>query len=310
MAFRPTRREWLAGVLSAAAANAAPRPAGLLIDTHIHLFAGDPKAFPYHPNAPYRPEAQTLEDYSVFVRKAKIDHSVIVHPEPYQDDHRYLEYCFEREPSPGFFKGTCLFDPLAADTPERMRALTKKHPKRIVALRIHQMREAGRPPARTGPIKERDLAAPEMANAWKEAASLGLAIQMHFVPAHAGGIHALASRFPGVKVVLDHLGRPGQGTPGEYEDVLRLAKLPNTHMKLSGWRYASKQDPPHADLKPLVRRIYDAFGPRRILWGGLGMNMTDFEQNVATLAALFDFANESERALIRGTNAARLFGFM
>jgi predicted TIM-barrel fold metal-dependent hydrolase len=309
MSFRPTRREWIAGTAGIAAAAAAPRPAGLLIDTHIHLFAADQKAFPYHANAPYRPEAQTLQDYSAFVRQAKIDHAVIVHPEPYQDDHRYLEYCFEREPSAGFFKGTCLFDPLAAGTPERMRALVKKHPKRIVALRIHQMRAAGQPPTRTGAIKERDLAAPEMAAAWKEAESLGLAIQMHFVPAHAAGIHALASKFPGVTVVLDHLGRPGQGTASEYGDVLRLAKLSNTNMKFSGWVYASKQKPPHADLKPLIRRVYDAFGPRRMIWGGLGMNMAAFEQNLATFATLFDFISESERAQIRGTNAAKLFGF-
>jgi predicted TIM-barrel fold metal-dependent hydrolase len=110
-------------------------------------------------------------------------------------------------------------------------------------------------------------------------------------------------------VVLDHLGRPGQGTAAEYEDVLRLAKLSNTHIKFSAIRYASKQTAPHVDLKPLIRRIYDAFGPRRIIWGGLGMNMAAFEQNAATLAALFDFARESDRASIRGTNAVRLFGF-
>jgi predicted TIM-barrel fold metal-dependent hydrolase len=148
-----------------------------------------------------------------------------------------------------------------------------------------------------------------MATVWKEADSLGLAIQMHFVPAHAGGIHALASKFSGVPVVLDHLGRPGQGTASQYENVLRLAKLPNTYMKFSGWAHASKQNPPHADLKPLIRKIYDAFGSNRILWGGLGMNTAAFEQNLATLAALFDFADENERALIRGINAAKLYKF-
>src|SRR4029079_18565082 len=101
-------------------------PAELLIDTHVHLF--DPKRFPYAPMATYKPEPQTLESYVAFVRKAGIRHAVIVHPEPYQDDHRYLEYCFQHEPSPGFFKGTCLFDPGAIDTPSRMEALVKKLP--------------------------------------------------------------------------------------------------------------------------------------------------------------------------------------
>jgi hypothetical protein len=55
------------------------------------------------------PRALPLESYAAFVRESKLDHTVIIHSEVYQDDHRYLEYCFEHEPSPGFFKGTCLY---------------------------------------------------------------------------------------------------------------------------------------------------------------------------------------------------------
>ena len=49
------------------------------------------------------------------VEPAGLAHSIIVHPEPYQDDHRYLEYCFAHEPRQGYFRGTCLFDPLRAE---------------------------------------------------------------------------------------------------------------------------------------------------------------------------------------------------
>jgi predicted TIM-barrel fold metal-dependent hydrolase len=297
-------------MLAPSFARALPRPEGTLIDTHIHLFAADRQRFPFHPDSPYKPEPATVEDYSEFVRQAKIDQAIIVHPEPYQDDHRYLEYCLEREPSPGFFKGTCLFDPIAPETPARMEALVKKYPKRIVGLRIHEMREAGKPATRSGSIKERDLNAPEMAVVWDKAHALGLAIQMHFVPAHAPGIHKLAAKFPKVPVILDHLGRPGQGTPEQYKDVLALGRLPNVRMKYSGVGYASKEKPPHADAKPIIRSIYDSFGPDRIIWGGLGMNMKAFEQNVQTFESMFDFASESDRKKIRGLNAAKLFGFV
>ena len=30
------------------------------------------------------------------------------------------------EPSPGFFKGTCLFDPIDPETPKRMQALVRE----------------------------------------------------------------------------------------------------------------------------------------------------------------------------------------
>ena len=91
------RRTFLLG--SAATLKAAPGQ--MLIDTHVHLFASDQNAFPYHKDATYRPPPQPLESYSAFVRKAGLAHSIIVHPEPYQDDHRYLEHCFANEPSPG-----------------------------------------------------------------------------------------------------------------------------------------------------------------------------------------------------------------
>ena len=65
---------------------------GGLIETHIHLFAGDPR-FPYN-SASYPPKREPVEEYAKFALEAHIDHAVIVHPEPYQDDHRYLEYSF------------------------------------------------------------------------------------------------------------------------------------------------------------------------------------------------------------------------
>jgi hypothetical protein len=110
-----TRREALLGLTASATLLAAPAP--LTIETHVHLF--DPERVPYAPDAPYKPAAYTLKDHVKLVEAASLAHSIIVHPEPYQDDHRYLEYCFAHEPRPGYFKGTCLFDPLREDTPRR-----------------------------------------------------------------------------------------------------------------------------------------------------------------------------------------------
>lgn len=304
-----SRRRFLGSAAAGAAAMAAPRPKGLLIDTHIHLFAADQNRFPYHANATYRPPARPLEDYAAFVRQAQIDHAVIIHPEPYQDDHRYLEHCFAHEPSPGFFKGTCLFDPVSPETPARMAALVRKNPGRIVGIRIHVNRPAGAPPTTSGAIRDRDLRHPSMRATWRSAHELGLAIQMHFIPCHAPEIAVLAGEFRDTPVILDHLARAGQGTPAEYEEVLRMARLPRVHMKFSGVGYSSKQEHPYRDVKPLVRRTFDAFGPDRMIWGGLGMDLADFRRNVAMFEEMFDFASEADRAKIRGLSAARLFGF-
>ena len=59
----------------------------------------------------------------------------------------------------------------------------------------------------------------------------------------------------------------------------------------------------------MVRRTYDAFGPDRMIWGGLGMNMPAFEKNLAMFEEMFAFASETDRAKIRGLNALKVFGF-
>jgi predicted TIM-barrel fold metal-dependent hydrolase len=286
--------------------GAAAAPAPYLIDTHIHLF--DPAKFPYHPRATYKPEASPLEPYLAFVREAVISHVIIVHPEPYQDEHRYLEHCFANERPSGLFKGTCLLDPLDGRTPLRMREIARRFPGRIVAMRIHAMNGPGEPFAESGAIRNRDLRDPRIKAVWREAARLGMAIQMHFLPHHSAAISALAAEFKDVPVILDHMGRAGMGDGG-FDQVLGLAGHPMTFFKFSGVRYSSKQPPPHTDVQPYVQRAFDAFGAERILWGGLGHTVAEHKAAQALFDFQFAFAAEDDRARIRGGNAKRLFRF-
>lgn len=266
-----------------------------LIDTHVHLF--EPDKFPYHPSATYKPAPAPLAPYLAFVREAGITGVVIVHPEPYQDDHTYLEHCLKASP---IFKGTCLFDPVAPDTPQRMADLVQKNKGRIVALRIHENRQKGVSPTTSGSIRDRDLKNPAVKKTWRAAGDLGLAVQMHCIPLHAPEIAALAGEFSSIPVVIDHLARWKQGTPEEYNRVLAMAKLGNVYMKFSG---------PFREAPDIVRRTFDAFGPDRMIWGGLGMNMNDFRKASSVFEEQFRFASATDRAKIRGVTAAKLYRF-
>ncbi|HVW08898.1 MAG TPA: amidohydrolase family protein [Bryobacteraceae bacterium] len=288
------RRALLALGASAVAATAAPAPP--TVHSHVHLF--DPARVPYAPDAPYKPAAYTLEDHLKLVEHAPLAHSIIVHPEPYQDDHRYVEYCLAHQPAPGYLKATCMFDPLKPDTPDRMRRLLGRWPKRIVALRIHEMSMT---PENAGPIRNRDMKDPRMEACWGAVTSLGMAVQMHFIPGQAPAIHRLASQFSGTAVILDHMGRPGQGTAAEYDEVLKLAALPRVILKYSGWEYYK------GDMHVLTRRLYDTFGPDRMIWGMVGATPAGYQKQSAQFEEFLTFASQSDRAKIRGGNAQRLF---
>ena len=267
-----------------------------VVETHVHLF--DPSRVPYAPDAPYRPPAYPLEAHLKLVEDAGLAHSVIVHPEPYQDDHRYLEYCFAHEPRPGYFKGTCLFDPLRGDTPARIRSLRERWPNRIVALRIHETRME---PEAAGPIRNRDMQDARMLACWKALGAMRVGIQMHAIPAQAANIRRLAESVPEARVILDHMGRPADGTEEEYKEVLRLAELPQVILKFSGWNMYK------GDLQALTRRIYDAFGPRRMIWGMVGNTIAEYRRQSARFQELLAFVTTAERAAIAGGNAMRIF---
>jgi len=277
-----TRRAFLAAL--------AANPPGPYVENTTHMFSSDQSAFPYHPLATRRPPPLDVEKYNSFVQASGLPHTGIVHSEAYQDDHRYLEYCFQHEPSPNYFKGTCLYDPVHPDTPQRIRRLAAKWPKRIVGMRIHEYRHASEPATTTGPLRDRDLRSPDMKKTWRTLKDLGMVAQLQMVPSHAPQVAALA-KDTGTTVLLDHLALPARGTPAEYEGVIALAKVPNVIMKISS---LSEKD------KDLVKRLYDAYGPNRLIWGSYGSSMASFQKNIALSDFIFDYASETERRQIRG----------
>lgn len=287
---------------AAAAGIGQAQGPGEAVEAHLHLF--EPAKFPYHPSATYKPPAEPLGAYLDFAEAHRIRHAVIVHPEPYQDDHRYLEHCFANERPAGLFKGTCLFDPIDPATPGRIKELLKRWPKRIVALRVHAVNGPKEAFLKSGPIKNRDLADPQMKKTWAACADLGIAIQMHFVPHHAPAIAALAKQVP-VRVILDHLGRGGV-EPGGWEQIERLAEMPRATLKFSGLGYSSKQKSPHRDLMEPLGRLVKAFGPSRMVQGGQGPSEQLYREAMEQLEL---FVPERDRAAVRYGNAMKLYGW-
>lgn len=105
---------------------------------------------------------------------------------------------------------------------------------------------------------------------WAAAEREGLPV-MVFPPGSLAAIDAIAARHPGLRLVIDHLALWGaQKDEGVYEDLPRLvamARHPNVAVKASALPCYSTQPYPFRGLHPLIRAVYDAYGPRRMFWG-------------------------------------------
>jgi predicted TIM-barrel fold metal-dependent hydrolase len=151
----------------------------------------------------------------------------------------------------------------------------------------------------------------ELRELWRTATDLGLAVQLHFEPRYAPGFEPLIRDFTQTTVIIDHLGRPMQGTTEEHDVVVRWSRFPNTIMKVSSLPDQNKY--PHRDVVPVIRKLTDAFGAERMIYGG-GFGAT---ATAATYRAyrqrvedLLDHLTADDRAKILGENAAGMFGFV
>ena len=284
--------------LASAASKKNLKKASVIVDTHLHCFAGtDDKRFPYHERAPYRPEeAATPQHLLRCMDEGGIDYAIVVHPEPYQDDHRYLEYCLDV--GKGRLKGTCLFFADRAGSIEELPALAKRTP--LVAARVHAYVPDRLPP----------FGAPELRRLWILATDNGLAMQLHFEPKYAPGFEPLIREFKDTTVLIDHLGRPYQGTPEEHDRVVAWSKYPNVVVKLSS--IPSDRNYPHRQIAPTIKRLIDAFGPERLMYGGgYGADATgdSYRGVVERCRSFLRDLSRADQAKILGDNAARVFGF-
>jgi predicted TIM-barrel fold metal-dependent hydrolase len=105
---------------------------------------------------------------------------------------------------------------------------------------------------------------------WPAAEKAGIPL-MVLVPGSLDVLDRIAERHPGLKLIIDHVGLNRlQKGPNVFEDLPRvcsLAKHPNVAVKASGMPSLSHEGYPFPDLHPHIRRLIDAFGPRRTFWG-------------------------------------------
>jgi len=186
---------------------------------------------------------------------AGVDKAVLVQPSNYAYDNSYLADCLQRYP--GRFAGVALLDPLDPQAPQLLEHLYLQDG--IQGMRLYPIRD----------LRSTWLNDPITFPLWEKAGELGLPFICFIAPQQVPMLEVMLARFPEVKVVIDHMGRPNacEAPPYPlYQAVVRAGFYPNAYVKVSGLRGASQEDYPYRDAFKFVRMLYGSFGPERMMW--------------------------------------------
>jgi predicted TIM-barrel fold metal-dependent hydrolase len=141
---------------------------------------------------------------------------------------------------------------------------------------------------------------------WPAAEKAGIPVMLQ-APETGPLLSRIAERHPQLVLIIDHMGlsvpvvKAGRRAAA-VDHVLSLAKYPNCSVKLSGAPSYSFERYPWRDVDPEIRRLFDAYGPRRCYWGSDPTNswgVATYPERVTHLEHL-DFMSASDRDWIMG----------
>jgi predicted TIM-barrel fold metal-dependent hydrolase len=123
----------------------------------------------------------------------------------------------------------------------------------------------------------------------------------NFLPA----VGQVAERHPGVRLIVDHMGRPGGAKDAAawatLPELLALAKYPNVAVKATGAPSYSSAPYPYRNIHDYLHQIYDAFGPERMFWGTDITRMPcSWRQCITLFTEQLPWLPESDKELIMG----------
>jgi L-fuconolactonase len=143
----------------------------------------------------------------------------------------------------------------------------------------------------------------------------GLTYDILIYPKQLEAAIRLAENFPDQPFVLDHIAKPhikdGAIEPWRSQ-VLRLAKLPNVHCKVSGMlTEADHRAWKTEQFRPYLDTVFEAFGPARLMYGSdwpVCLFAGSYEQAFRLVDDYARGLTDAERAGLLGGNCARFYG--
>ncbi len=305
-----TRREALSAVAGAAALAAASDAASgdaPWIDAHAHIWPPETDRFPLAAGLTkkdLRPPSFTDDELVAVARPEGVGRVVLIQHSGYHlFDNAYLIDAVRRHPARFRLVG------MVDDRQPRPGAAMK------------QLLAQGATGFRITPFIRKDdpeqwLDSPGMHEMWETGAETRQAMCCLIDPRQLPGVDTMCQRYPDTPVVIDHfarIGADGQMRDGDLQLLGRLARHKHTSVKISAFYALGQKKPPHLELVPMVRRLYETFGPQRLMWASDSpyqlQGVNNYRASISLVRDRLDFVSAADRAWLLCKTAESVFFF-
>ncbi len=273
-----------------------------IIDSQVHAYEANTPQRPWA-TVPNWPAHVTGDEMVAAMDAVGVDGAIMISPfATYRYDASYAEEVARRHPD-----RMAIVKPVDPDDENVADVVAKwKETKGAVGIRIFLREE-----------EKRAADHPGFDRICKAAVRYDLPLNFLFWGRVDDGMKII-DRHPETRFIVDHLGLlqprvpPAPAEPwADLPKILDLAKRPNAVIKISGACTLSKQPYPFPDIWDPLKRIFDAWGFERCLWGTdwtRAFAVVNYE-NAVTPFLETKTLSVSERAMLMGGACARAYGW-
>jgi L-fuconolactonase len=269
-----------------------------IIDSHVHIWKHDPK-YPWAKETRHPPKHDaTPEMLLELMRSNAVDRSVLVQVIHYRWDNSYLADALKQYPER--FRGVARVNPEDPAAPDHVSGLAGQQG--FTGVRL------------TPPADARGdwIRGPLMDPLWARCRDLNLSMSVLAPIERIPDVMRVIDRFPDLDVVIDHMADCPPDRPELLKHLLALKRYPCVYVKASHTWAISRQPYPYPDSQAQVKRLYDAFGPKRLMWGSdwpLVEAYCGYAKALKMVRDEMPFLNAEDKRWIMSKNIERIFRF-
>ncbi len=274
------------------------------IDAHSHIWTPDTSRFRLREGVTVdqlAPRSFTADELMALAAPEGVGRVVLIQHYPYHGwDNSYLIDAWQRHPDK--FRIVGMIDDAQDDNGAQMRSLLKQG---VTGFRIGP-----------GGGKADWLGSPGMQQMWKTSAETRQPMCCLINPGNLSEVSEMCVRYPETPVVIDHFARIGISGEVDEADLKNLCELSRHQLvkiKISAYYALGKKQPPHHELIPMIRRLFEVYGADRLMWASdcpyqLGGQNT-YKSSISLIRDHIDFVTQEERTKLLQKTAETTFFF-